>query len=62
VIATSGRLRAFRREEVDFVQKLANDAAVANELLNVTLNNSLNQATMLISHFSGYMWASGRDE
>ncbi len=31
VIATSGRLRAFRREEVEFVQKLANDAAVAIE-------------------------------
>ncbi|MBC7460176.1 MAG: GAF domain-containing protein, partial [Thermoleophilia bacterium] len=31
VIATSGRLRAFRREEVDFIQKLANDAAVAIE-------------------------------
>jgi len=31
VIATSGRLRAFRRDEVDFVQKLANDAAVAIE-------------------------------
>jgi PAS domain S-box-containing protein len=30
VIAT-GKLRAFRREEVDFVQKLANDAAVAIE-------------------------------
>ena len=30
VIAT-GRLRAFRREEVEFVQKLANDAAVAIE-------------------------------
>jgi hypothetical protein len=40
----------------------ARGTAVANELLNVTLNNSLNQATMLISHFSGYMWASGRDE
>ncbi|MCW2927767.1 MAG: multi-sensor signal transduction histidine kinase, partial [Thermoleophilia bacterium] len=31
VIATNGRLRAFRREEVEFVQKLANDAAVAIE-------------------------------
>jgi GAF domain-containing protein len=31
VIATSGRLRAFRRDEVEFVQKLANDAAVAIE-------------------------------
>ncbi|MCW2925387.1 MAG: multi-sensor signal transduction histidine kinase, partial [Thermoleophilia bacterium] len=31
VIATTGRLRAFRREEVEFVQKLANDAAVAIE-------------------------------
>lgn len=31
VIATSGRLRAFRRDEVTFVQKLANDAAVAIE-------------------------------
>ncbi|MCB0878753.1 MAG: GAF domain-containing protein [Thermoleophilia bacterium] len=31
VVATSGRLRAFRRDEVDFVQKLANDAAVAIE-------------------------------
>lgn len=40
----------------------AHGTAIASELLNVTLNNSLNQATMLISHFSGYMWASGRDE
>jgi PAS domain S-box-containing protein len=31
VVATSGRLRAFRRDEVEFVQKLANDAAVAIE-------------------------------
>ncbi|MCZ4497314.1 MAG: hypothetical protein JWM25_1899, partial [Thermoleophilia bacterium] len=31
VIATTDRLRAFRREEVEFVQKLANDAAVAIE-------------------------------
>lgn len=31
VIATTGRLRAFRRDEVEFVQKLSNDAAVAIE-------------------------------
>jgi hypothetical protein len=36
--------------------------ALVNELLNVSLNNSLNQATLLISHFSGYMLASGRED
>jgi hypothetical protein len=36
--------------------------AVVDELLNVSLNNALNEATLPISHFSGYMMASGRDE
>lgn len=31
VVATSGRMHAFRRDEVDFIQKLANDAAAAIE-------------------------------
>jgi hypothetical protein len=40
----------------------AHGKAKVDELLSVTLNTSLNQATMPIWHFSGYMMASGRDE
>jgi hypothetical protein len=40
----------------------AHGKAKVDELLNVTLNNALNQATLPIRHFSGYMMASGRDE